>query len=166
MGYFNQDGHLTDQAFEMLAQPPAKELPGPQQELELLEVSEHLAYCDSCVERYTSFLEPQDLMEPLEAVSPAVLQELRRKNVRVLFRQIGSMAVAACLALTFWFAGAFSVDFTVVERPDPMQGNRLVQILQQGSQEFAGAANRFASQFSSGLQSFVGSIDLFEGVSF
>ena len=46
---FTPDGHLTDQAFSLL-------LSEQLDQLQSLEVSEHLSFCDKCLDRYTSLL--------------------------------------------------------------------------------------------------------------
>ena len=47
---FNQDGCLTDYALSALIHDK------PLDELERLELSEHLSFCDACIERYTAML--------------------------------------------------------------------------------------------------------------
>ena len=46
---FTADGHLTDSAFALLIQEKLDPL-------QSLEVSEHLSFCDRCLERYTAIL--------------------------------------------------------------------------------------------------------------
>lgn len=43
---FDPNGHLTDDAFGALLRDE------PLDEMERLEISEHLSFCDRCVERY------------------------------------------------------------------------------------------------------------------
>ena len=43
---FSPDGHLTDTSFELLISEKLDPL-------QSLEVSEHLSFCDRCLERYT-----------------------------------------------------------------------------------------------------------------
>ena len=50
MELFSNNGHLKDEALLALIQ--GREL----SELERLEISEHLAYCDRCLQRYTELL--------------------------------------------------------------------------------------------------------------
>ena len=46
---FSFDGHLTDTAFKLLMEEKLDPL-------QSLEVSEHLSFCDRCLERYTDIL--------------------------------------------------------------------------------------------------------------
>ena len=48
MTCFRPDGHLTDAALTALVRGDCLE------ELDRLELAEHLAYCDQCLQRYTS----------------------------------------------------------------------------------------------------------------
>ena len=50
MTCFRPDGHLTDAALTALVRGDCLE------ELDRLELAEHLAYCDQCLQRYTELL--------------------------------------------------------------------------------------------------------------
>ena len=50
MTCFRPDGHLTDEALAALIRGAALV------ELDRLELAEHLAYCDQCLQRYTELL--------------------------------------------------------------------------------------------------------------
>ena len=54
---FREDGHLSDRALAALAQSEDRF-----DELERLEIAEHLAFCDECLQRYTLALEGGDLL--------------------------------------------------------------------------------------------------------
>ena len=49
MDVFREDGHLTDEALTALTQASPEGLAR-------LEIAEHLAFCDLCLERYTAML--------------------------------------------------------------------------------------------------------------
>lgn len=92
---FTADGHLTDSAFALLIQEKLDPL-------QSLEVSEHLSFCDRCLERYTAILcgEPipdaggaeqalpvtAHLIEPPQPLLPGILQKLRQR-AQVLFEE-------------------------------------------------------------------------------
>lgn len=57
MKLFRDDGHLTDEALTALAGESLDDL-------SCLEIAEHLAFCDLCLQRYTLALEPQPLLTP------------------------------------------------------------------------------------------------------
>ena len=58
MEYFRPDGHLTDEALAALVRSE------PLDELVRLELAEHLAYCDDCLQRYTDLLAEDALLSP------------------------------------------------------------------------------------------------------
>lgn len=77
-------------------------------ELERLEVSEHLSYCDLCVERYAALLADDTLMEAPELLRQSVLTQLRRKLAKIFVDRYFHMGVAACLTLVLWSTGVFA----------------------------------------------------------
>ena len=58
MEIFDRHGHLTDQALEALTGG------APLDELHRLEIAEHLAFCDRCLQRYTERLTDETLLAP------------------------------------------------------------------------------------------------------
>ena len=99
---FDDDsGCLTDFALQSL-------LAGSLEELERLEVAEHLSYCDSCVDRYTALLTGDVLEEPPELMKQSVLSALRKKAAKVFVNRYFHMAVAASLTLVLWGSGVFT----------------------------------------------------------
>ena len=94
----DESGCLTDHALQSL-------LNGSLEELERLEVAEHLSYCDSCVERYTALLVPQVLEEPPELMKQSILSALRKRAAKLFVDRYFHMAVAASLTLVLWGAG-------------------------------------------------------------
>lgn len=98
---------------------------GSLEELERLEVTEHLSYCDLCVERYTAMLAEDTLLEAPELLKPGVLRELKRRMARVFVGRYFHMGVAACLTLVLWSTGVFAtfgelaLDPPRLERPEP-----------------------------------------------
>lgn len=85
---FTADGHLTDLAFKLLIDEQLDSL-------QSLEVSEHLSFCDRCLERYTEILcsdapvdldtgqelpEVVHLMEPPASLHDSVMQTIQNKT--------------------------------------------------------------------------------------
>lgn len=101
--YFDNDGHLTDEALQRL-------IDGEDNELRRLEIAEHLSFCDRCIERYTLMLEETTLVEPIQSVVDSVIAQIKKKAARLLFNRYGAMAVAACFTMTLWFTGVFNMD--------------------------------------------------------
>lgn len=111
---FSFDGHLTDTAFKLLMEEKLDPL-------QSLEVSEHLSFCDRCLERYTDILsgvplltEETDvpatvrLIEPPASLHTGIMQAIRDKTRVIYLHKFGSLAVAASLALVFWSGGLFT----------------------------------------------------------
>ena len=76
MELFREDGHLTDQALEALVS--GREL----NELGRLEVSEHLAFCDLCLNRYTQQLMDEGLMTPAHSCRDTIWWRIRQRAAR------------------------------------------------------------------------------------
>ena len=58
MTCFRPDGHLTDAALTALVRGDCLE------ELDRLELAEHLAYCDQCLQRYAELLSEGPMLTP------------------------------------------------------------------------------------------------------
>ena len=97
----DETGCLTTFGLESLVE-------GSLGELERLEVSEHLAYCDLCVERYTALLAEETLLEAPELMRQGVLAAVRKRAVKVFVNRYFHMAVAASLTLVLWGSGVFN----------------------------------------------------------
>lgn len=121
---FSPDGHLTDTAFALLIDEQLDPL-------QSLEVSEHLSYCDQCLERYTELLSGVPLvhdgapaaavprlMEAPASLHTGIMQAIREKTRVIYLHKFGSLAVAASLALVFWSGGLF----TSTRLPSPLDG--------------------------------------------
>lgn len=94
-------GCLTDYALDGL-------VAGSLEELSRLEVSEHLSYCDRCLDRYTARLIPEVLLDAPDTLRPSVLSALRKKAMGVFVSRYFHMAVAASLTLVLWGSGVFA----------------------------------------------------------
>lgn len=97
----DETGCLTDYALDGLAA-------GSLEELSRLEVSEHLSYCDRCLDRYTARLVPEALMDAPDLLKPSVLSALRKKARGAFVSRYFHMAVAASLTLVLWGSGVFA----------------------------------------------------------
>ncbi len=112
---FNDEtGCLTSFALQSL-------MDGSLEELERLEVSEHLSYCDLCVERYTALLSDDMLMEAPELLKQSVLTQLRKKLAKVFVDRYFHMGVAACLTLVLWSTGVFATFGELVLSPPRLE---------------------------------------------
>ena len=131
---------LTDGALEGLME-------GSLDELQRLEVSEHLSYCDACVERYTALLADGVLLEAPELMKQSVLAALRRKAAKVFVNRYFHMAVAASLTLVLWGSGVFNSFGEVRLVRPPEERNPEASI--------SWRLNSFASDVSDGVTDFM-----------
>ena len=100
---FRPDGHLTDAALAALVRGD------PLPELERLELAEHLAYCDRCLQRYTELLTDEVLAPPPSPAGPGLRRRLRRRAVRLTVSRYATAAAAVVLALTvLWGSSGLS----------------------------------------------------------
>lgn len=100
MGQFRHDGHLTDEALLSLIQG------GEQEELDRLEIAEHLAYCDQCLQRYTELLTDEALLTPAHSCQESIWARIRIRALRLVTSRYATAAAAVALALTLLWGGA------------------------------------------------------------
>lgn len=108
---FDEEGHLTDQALSAFIQSTDANHPIEFDELQRLEIAEHLAFCDTCALRYTELLSDADMLLPSDLTTAAVMRDLEKRMRQGYVGKWVSMAVAASLAIFFWVAGVFSPNF-------------------------------------------------------
>ena len=109
---FDPNGHLTDDAFGALLRDE------PLDEMERLEISEHLSFCDRCVERYAALLDGSELLSPPEPVAPPVFRRIRERARKLFVNKYATAAAAACFAIMFWNIGLFNVDVCLLYTSD------------------------------------------------
>ena len=100
MEVFDKRGHLTAQALRALV------LNAPLEELERLEIAEHLAFCDQCLQRYTELLTDDTLLSPSPVCRERIHQRIRRTVIRMFTSRYATAAAAVALALTLLWSGA------------------------------------------------------------
>ena len=71
---FDQNGHLTDKALQALTWEEDLN------ELQRLEISEHLSFCDACTARYTDLLCDDILQAPPIPLYGEVMKKIREKD--------------------------------------------------------------------------------------
>lgn len=103
MELFHENGHLTDDALQALLHETLDEL-------ERLEVAEHLAFCDDCIINYTALLTEDTLLTPSTPVALTAWQRIRQKIRQSLVSRYISAAACAALALVLWSSGIFNLD--------------------------------------------------------
>ena len=90
--YFRPDGHLTDEALAALVRSE------PLDELVRLELAEHLAYCDDCLQRYTDLLAEDALLSPARSCRESLWVRLRMRTLRLVTSRYATAAAAVALA--------------------------------------------------------------------
>lgn len=94
MELFTDNGHLTEQALQALVQEHDLT------ELERLEIAEHMAYCDHCLQRYTALLADVPLRSSEVSCQPTLWRHIRQRTIRVFTSRYAAAAAAVVLALT------------------------------------------------------------------
>lgn len=107
MELFSNNGHLKDKALLALIQ--GREL----SELERLEISEHLAYCDRCLQRYTELLTDEALLSPARSCQATLWRRIRQRTLRILTSRYATAAAAVVLALTILWG---NIPHSIVEQ--------------------------------------------------
>ena len=107
---FQPDGHLTDDALRALIQQADLD------ELTRLELSEHLAYCDRCLQHYTELLTDDVLVFPAQSCRETLWTRVRRRAARIFLNRYATAVAAVGIALVmvwsdvkFPIGAAFSV---------------------------------------------------------
>lgn len=138
MELFNPDGHLTDKGLEAVVKCTLGEMGS-------LEASEHLGYCDVCLERYTALLTDEVLVAPRRELAPPVLRRIHKKNARRFGKRYGTAVAAACLAVVLFGGGGMLIsrwqDGGSVADADTSPG--FVQQVADGFGSFFGGAQSF-----------------------
>ena len=103
--YFDIEGHLTQGAFEALYKEENLD------ELDRLEIAEHLSFCDDCIVRYSEYLSDLELEETPAVLKQNIYFRLRRRIAEIIFSRYGSVAVAASFSIILWISGVFVKPF-------------------------------------------------------
>lgn len=144
---FRDDGHLSDGALAALAGSEDRF-----DDLERLEIAEHLAFCDDCLHRYTLLLEGAALLVPERSCQKALWTRIRSRAVRMVTSRYATAAAAVALALTMLWGGvgpARAVRLTLPEdRPSiSRQLNGLTGEISDSLREAVGGISDFFDGF-------------------
>lgn len=105
MELFLRDGHLTNEAFEWMLKDEDSGL------LERLELAEHLAYCDVCLQRYTDILSDETLLTPTHSCQRSLWSRIWAKSLQTLTSRYATAAAAVALVLTvIWGSGQLNLS--------------------------------------------------------
>lgn len=136
---FDEHGHLTDHAFRQLILEEADEL-------DRLEIAEHLDFCDHCVERYTAQLCEQPLLEPQESLREGIMRRIRRRAGMIFFNKYVVAVAAACFAIIIWISGIFTMEVP--------QDQRFLQGMVEGTTTFAQKTTEFTNNLAKQITDF------------
>ena len=100
MDIFRHDGHLTDEALTALVTGK------PLDETARLEMAEHLAFCDLCLQRYTDALTGTELLTPEHSCRESLWRRIRTRAARLFLNRYATAAAAVALALTMLWGSA------------------------------------------------------------
>ena len=140
MELFDPSGHLTDRA--LLALVRNEEL----DELARLELAEHLAYCDQCLQRYTVLLADAPLLTPARSCRESLWRRVRSRTLRLLTSRYATAAAAVALALTvLWGSAAISLPQRRPALPEVPQ--QLQRWPERWNDSLDGALSRFNAMF-------------------
>ena len=100
MEIFQHDGHLTDRAWAALVAGESLD------ETARLEMAEHLAFCDLCLQRYTDALAGAPLLTPERSCRESLWRRIRARTIRIFTSRYATAAAAVALALTVLWGSA------------------------------------------------------------
>ena len=137
--YFRPDGHLTDEALAALVRSE------PLDELVRLELAEHLAYCDDCLQRYTDLLAEDALLSPARSCRESLWVRLRMRTLRLVTSRYATAAAAVALALTVLW-GSVGVKLPAAP-PLPEVSQRFQSWPERWNDSLRGALSQFNDLF-------------------
>ena len=151
MELFDPHGHLTEEALAALA--GGEELP----ELSRLEAAEHLAYCDLCLQRYTSALAGAPLLAPERSCRESLWRRIRARTIQIFTSRYAAAVAGVVLALTLvWGSGYGSIRLPELpkDRPTVSDGlrkwNESLDNAMSGVNEFFDGLSRMAPPVQGG----------------
>ena len=100
MELFRHDGHLTDGSLTALVAGESLD------ETARLEMAEHLAFCDLCLQRYTDALAGAPLLTPERSCRESLWRRIRARTVQIFTSRYATAAAAVALALTVLWGSA------------------------------------------------------------
>lgn len=100
--FFNENGHLTDYAFNSI-------IKYENDELNRLEIAEHMSFCDECLLKYTNLLDDSELISPPESLGKGIMSKIRFKTAKTFIRPYISLAIAASFTIILWTSGVFTM---------------------------------------------------------
>ena len=151
MELFRHDGHLTDGALTALVAGESLD------ETARLEITEHLAYCDLCLQRYTDALAGAPLLTPERSCRESLWRRIRARTVQIFTSRYAAAVAGVVLALTLvWGSGYGSIRLPELpeDRPTVSDGlrkwNESLDNAMSGVNEFFDGLGRMAPPVQGG----------------
>ena len=151
MEIFRHDGHLTDRALAALVAGESLD------ETARLEIAEHLAYCDLCLQRHTDALAGAPLLTPEHSCRESLWRRIRARTIQIFTSRYAAAAAGVVLALTLvWGSGYGSIRLPELpeDRPTVSDGlrkwNESLDNAMSGVNEFFDGLGRRASPVQGG----------------
>lgn len=144
---FSRDGHLTDFALAAL-------IDGSLDDLQRLEVGEHLSFCDCCLDRYSELLTIDTLEAPEQDQTAAVMQRIRRKKWRTSIRRYTAAAVAVAIGSSLWYSGLLdAMGDTMLQPPVTERPANAISAQQEHTSRIGETIQTTVDQWSMKFQS-------------
>lgn len=93
MELFHDDSHLTDETLNALIE--GTDLP----ELDRLEISEHLGYCNDCLERYAALMTKETLLSPEHPCGGGLWRRIHLRAVNTILNRHAAAAAAVLVTI-------------------------------------------------------------------
>lgn len=101
MKLFNQSGHLTSTALQVLCSGDELD------ELSRLELAEHLSFCDQCLMAYTESLSDANLAPPAPNRAGRLWRSVRLHAFSTASSRLATAAAACSIVFALWGFGIF-----------------------------------------------------------
>lgn len=138
---------MTDGALEALARNEDRF-----DELERLEIAEHLAFCDYCLQRYTLALEDGALLVPERSCQKTLWVRIRSRALRLVTGRYATAAAAVALALTvLWGGEQVEVARPILPEDRPSISRQLTELTGEIGDSLRGTVSGL-SNFFDGLR--------------
>ena len=151
MEIFRHDGHLTDRALAALVAGESLD------ETARLEIAEHLAFCDLCLQRYTDALAGAPLLTPERSCRESLWRRIRARTIQIFTSRYAAAVAGVVLALTLvWGSGYGSIRLPELpeDRPTVSDGlrkwNESLDNAMSGVNEFFDGLSRMAPPVQGG----------------
>lgn len=144
---FLNDGHLTDDALAAL-------IDGGLDELQRLEVGEHLSFCDRCLDRYSELLTIDTMEVPEQDQTSVVMQRIRRKKWRSSVRRYTAAVAAVAIGSSLWYSGLLNaMGDTMLQPSIPEQASSTISAQQDEASRIGNTIQTAVEQWSTKVQS-------------